>query len=88
MKFGQRSKLAPRFFVSFQIVAKFGLVAYQLALLDSIKVHNIFHVSLLKMYGYDTSHVIDWNAIQVGLEREFKSEPLCIIYMREVVIWN
>ena len=32
---------------------------------DSMRVHNVFHVSLLKKYVHDPNHVIDWNMIQV-----------------------
>lgn len=47
-------------------------MVYQLALLVSIKVYNVFHVSLLKKYVYDTKHVIDWNVIQVEPKGEFQ----------------
>jgi hypothetical protein len=39
-----------------------------LALLASMTVHNVFHVSLLKKYIPDANHVIDWNVIQVEQE--------------------
>jgi hypothetical protein len=29
----------------------------------SMKVHNVFHVSLLKNYVPDANHVIDWNVM-------------------------
>ena len=52
-------KLAPKFCRPFEILAKKGLVAYELALLAHVRVHNIFHASLLKKYVYDTKHAID-----------------------------
>ena len=61
--FGKCKKLAPRYCGPFEILAKVGSVAYQLALPPSIKVHNLFHVSILKRYFHDVSHVIDWNVI-------------------------
>ena len=42
-----------------------GPVAYELALLSCIRVHNVFHVSLLKKYIPDFNHVINWNVISV-----------------------
>ena len=43
------------------MLAKIGPVAYQLALPPNIKVHDVFHVSLLiYIYVHDATHIIDW----------------------------
>ena len=55
--------LAPRNYGPFQVLSKVGPVAYQLALLDSIKVHNVFHVSMLKEYVHDVTRVVNSNLI-------------------------
>jgi hypothetical protein len=47
------------------------LPAYMLALLASMHVHKIFHVSLLKKYVTDDNNVIDWTMIQVDPEGDF-----------------
>ena len=65
---GNYKKLALRYCGPFEILAKVGSVAYQLALPPNIKVHNVFHVSILKRYVHDASHVIDWNVIYVKPE--------------------
>ena len=62
-RLGKYSKLVPRYFQPFEILAKVGSVALQLAPAPNIKVHNMFHVSILKKYVHDVSHVIDWNVI-------------------------
>ena len=49
---------------------------YELDLPTHIKVHNVFHASLLKKYVYDTKHVIDWSLLLVEPERDFVHEPL------------
>lgn len=59
------AKLAPRFCGPFQILARVGPVAYQLALPSHIRVHNVCHVSVLKKYVYDPKHIISWQDIQV-----------------------
>eukprot|EP00253_Pinus_taeda_P024020 PITA_24020 len=82
------AKLAPRFFRPFQVLARIGLVAYQLTLPSHIWVHNIFHVSVLKKYVYDPKHVISWQDIQVESEGKILVEPLNILDRREVILWK
>jgi hypothetical protein len=45
-RFGVKSKLAPRYIGSYQILAKRGEVAYQFSLPEGLSaVHDVFHVS-------------------------------------------
>ena len=64
------------------------MVAYQLALLPTIKVHNVFHVFILKIYIHDATHVIDWNVIQVEPKGEFQVGLEHILNKREILIQN
>eukprot|EP00253_Pinus_taeda_P031928 PITA_31928 len=80
------AQLAPQYCGPFQILARIGLVAYQLALPSHIRVHNVFHVSMLKKYVYDPKHVINWQDIQVEPKGEIRFEPLSILYWREVTL--
>eukprot|EP00253_Pinus_taeda_P019879 PITA_19879 len=84
LQWGGCAKLAPRYCGPFQILARVGPVAYQLALPSHIRVHNVFHVSVLKKYVYDPKHVIRWQEIQVEPEGEVLVEPLSILDRREV----
>ena len=63
---GKYKKLEPRYCGPFEILALVRPVAYQLSLQTCIKVHIVFHVSILKIYVHDVSHVIDWNVIHCG----------------------
>ena len=44
-------KLKPRFVGPFKVVKQVGAVSYKLELPTTIKVHPVFHVSLLKVYN-------------------------------------
>jgi hypothetical protein len=71
LKLGKCAKLAPRFCGPFDILARIGPVSYQLVLPVNLRTHNVFHVSLLKKYIHDPTHMIDWNLVQVEPKGEF-----------------
>ena len=60
---GSCKNLVARFCGPFKVLRKTGLVAYELALPPMFKIHNIFHVSLLKKYVYDSNHILYWFVI-------------------------
>lgn len=50
---------------AFKIFERIGPLAYKITLPLTVKVHDVFHVSFLKMYVKDFDHVIDWYVLQV-----------------------
>ena len=51
IRFGKNGKLSPRFISPYEVIKKVGLVAYRLALPPDLeKIHNVFHVSMLRRY--------------------------------------
>ena len=59
LKLGSCAKLAPRYRGPFEILSMIGHVAYQLALPLNLRVHNVFHISVLKKYVHDATHVVN-----------------------------
>ena len=61
VKFGKRGKLSPRYIRPFEVLERVLIVAYRLALPSSLSsVHDVFHVSMLRNYTPDPTHVVDW----------------------------
>ena len=80
--------MTPRYCGLFDILAKVGLVAYHLDLTPTIKLHEIFHVSILKKHIHDATHVIDCNFIMVEPEGEFQVGPECILDRKILLLSN
>ena len=73
MRFGKKGKLSPRFIEPYEVIEKVGSVAYRLALsLELEKIHNVFHVSMLRRYMSDPSHVVSSETIELRPNRRMK----------------
>ena len=47
------AKLLPKYVGPFKVLDRIGTVAYRLLLPETMKIHNVFHVSLLEQYRSD-----------------------------------
>ena len=84
MRFEKKGKLSPRFVGPFEILERVGVVAYRLALPPSLSVvHNVFHVSMLRKYVADTSHVVDYEPLEIDEHLSYVEQPVEIL-AREV----
>ena len=80
VRFGKRGKLSSRFIGPFEILERIGTVAYRLVLPPSMSsVHKVFHVSMLRKYTPDPTHVVDWGQIEVDMDGTFEEGPMCIL---------
>jgi hypothetical protein len=80
--------LEPSFCGPFEVLARIGTMSYQLALFANLKIHNFFHVSLLKKYIHDPNRIIYWNMVQVDRKGKLREKPLCILDRKEKILWN
>jgi len=63
----------------FEVVVKKGPMAFQLSFPDSLRcMHNVFHVSILRHYVSDPTHVIDMSFLEVSNEGALMMEPIYI----------
>ena len=87
--FGRKGKLSPRFIGLYEILERVGPVAYRLALpLELAKLHDVFHVSMLQTYRYDTSHILLVQDIQVQEDFTFDEESKAILDREIRQLWN
>ena len=80
MRFGKKGKLSPRFIGPFEILSRVGEVAYKLALPPILSVvHPVFHVSMLRKYIPDESHMISLDSVELGPDLTYEEEPIAIL---------
>ncbi|BAT75757.1 hypothetical protein VIGAN_07025100, partial [Vigna angularis var. angularis] len=72
-------KLSPKFIGPYQILRRIGLVAYEIALPPQLaNLHSVFHVSQLRKYVPDPSHIIEIEEIQIREDLSVEVQPVCI----------
>jgi len=80
IRFGTRGKLSPRYIGPFEILERVGEVAYRLALPPSLEgVHNVFHVSQLRRYIRDGSHILDYLELELQPDLSYTKQPMAIM---------
>ena len=86
LRFGRRGKLRPRYIGSYEIISRVGQIAYRLDLPPVLsKVHNVFHVSMLRKYIPDPSHVLRDKPIKLKDNLTYKEQPMQIIDLRVIL---
>ena len=79
-RFGKKNKLKPWYIGPFEILERIREVAYRLALPPSLaNVHNVFHVSMLRKYYSDPSHILEAEAVQFSPDLEYQEKPIQIL---------
>ena len=80
MRFGKKEKISPRYIGPFEILERICKVTYILVLpLGLSSIHNFFHVSMLRKYISDPSHVLENELIEVHEDLTYKEQPVQIL---------
>lgn len=70
-------KLTPKFIGPYEILRRIGPVAYQIALPPILSnIHNVFHVSQLRKYTHDPTHIIEPDAVQIREDLTYETQPV------------
>ena len=74
---GKNGKLSLRFIGPYEVIEKVGPVAYWLALPPKLeKIHNVFHVSMLRRYMSDLSHVVSSKTIELRPDLTYEEKAV------------
>ena len=89
VRFGKRGKLSPRYIGPFEIIERIGPVAYRLDLPEELaRVHNVFHISMLRKYISDPSHVLEAPEIELRDNLSYEEQPVQILGREEKELRN
>ena len=83
-RFGMAGKLSPRYIRLYPAIQRVGEVAYRLELLPELpRVQKVFHMSQLRKYIPDPSHIIKPNPIRLQEDLLYEEQPVQILDRRE-----
>ncbi|CAN6692793.1 unnamed protein product [Malus baccata var. baccata] len=89
VQFGKKGKLSPTYIGPYQITEQNGEVAYRLELpLELSRVHDVFHVSMLRHYVSNPSHVIPHQPLEINPDLTYDEEPVTILDWKDKVLMN
>jgi hypothetical protein len=80
LRFGLKGKLTPRFIGPFRILQRVGPVAYKVDLPPQLaKVHDLFHVSLLRKANVDPARILPQVPVEVKENLTLELRPIRIL---------
>ncbi|KAL4011196.1 hypothetical protein IC575_028245 [Cucumis melo] len=89
IRFGRKGKLSPRYIGPYQITKRVGPAAYRLELpIELARIHDVFHVSMLRKYIPDPSHVLQDQPVELKEDLSYVEEPVQILDRKEQVLRN
>ncbi|MCO5568217.1 hypothetical protein L7F22_021913 [Adiantum nelumboides] len=88
LSLGKFKKLSPRYCGPYEIIKVISDQAYKLRLSPNLKVHDVFHVSLLKPYVPNPDQILDAKQIVFPAQGFLELQPDYILEMRERKLRN
>jgi hypothetical protein len=83
-RFGVKGKLAPRYIGPFPILERYGPVAYQLQLPETLSaVHNLFHVSQLKKCLRVPDRTVEVTDVALELDLTYSKHPIRVLDQKD-----
>ncbi|KAL2226759.1 UNVERIFIED_CONTAM: hypothetical protein Sindi_2034600 [Sesamum indicum] len=80
LRFGKHGKLSLRYIGPYEILERVGPLAYRLALPTKLpKIHDVFHVSMLRRYRSDPSHILHEPEMEISEGLTYVEEPTEIL---------
>jgi hypothetical protein len=80
MRFGKKEKLSPRFVGPFEITQRVGRLACRIALpLDLVRTHDVFHVSMLRMYIANPDVIVEYEPLKIQEGLTYVEESMKIV---------
>ena len=77
LRFEKKGKLSLHFVGPFEILKWICPVTYRLALPSSLSmIHDVFHVSMLRNYVADPTHIVDYESLQINENLIVRSNQL------------
>ena len=80
MRFDKKGKLASRYIGPFEIKFRVGKLAYRLMLPpELLRIHPVFHVSMLRKYIVDPSHVLQPQTVDISEDQTYEEYLVAIV---------
>ncbi|XP_075475621.1 uncharacterized protein LOC142507594 [Primulina tabacum] len=84
MRFCKKDKLSPSFIGPFEVLEKNGTLAYRVTFPPILaRVHNVFHISMLRKYMSNPSHVLNHEPLQLTPNMSYDERPTQILDRQE-----
>ena len=77
---GKGNKFQPRFVRPFKILQWIRKVVYRLKLPPNLsRIHDVFHISMLKMYHFDLTHILQSEEFEIDKSLTYEDKPVQLL---------